>query len=115
MQGFIPDDAIKDDNVLFELQPRIRQCFSQHDVIYVQGHEHQYQRPLIAATSSLLRFSGSRVDYTSYYAEHRAKSNASEYAFNPKWQLLDKFSRNANRCELVIYPMSVPTRTRVSC
>jgi hypothetical protein len=46
-------DGTKDDNWVYDVQPEIRQFFSDNDVIYVQGHEHQYQRSLITAKRSL--------------------------------------------------------------
>ena len=52
-------DGTKEDNWVFDVQPQIRQFFSDHDVIYVQGHEHQYQRSLIAARKSLETFPSS--------------------------------------------------------
>lgn len=52
-------DGTKDDNWVYDVQPQIRQFFSEHDVIYVQGHEHQYQRSLIAARKSLETFPSS--------------------------------------------------------
>jgi hypothetical protein len=46
-------DGTKDDNWVYDVQPQIRQFFSDKDVIYVQGHEHQYQRSLITAKKTL--------------------------------------------------------------
>jgi hypothetical protein len=46
-------DGTKDDNWVYDVQPEIRQFFSDNDVIYVQGHEHQYQRSLITAKNTL--------------------------------------------------------------
>jgi len=46
-------DGTKDDDWVYSVQPAIRDFFSQHDVIYVQGHEHQYQRSLISAKTAL--------------------------------------------------------------
>jgi len=46
-------DGTKDDDWLYDVQPEIRQFFSDNDVIYVQGHEHQYQRSLITAKPTL--------------------------------------------------------------
>jgi hypothetical protein len=46
-------DGTKDDNWVYDVQPQIRQFFADHDVIYVQGHEHQYQRSLITAKKAL--------------------------------------------------------------
>jgi hypothetical protein len=46
-------DGTKDDDWVYSVQPDIRDFFSEHDVIYVQGHEHQYQRSLISAKTSL--------------------------------------------------------------
>lgn len=173
-------DGTKGDDWVYRVQPEIREFFSEHDVIYVQGHEHQYQRSLITkdttlqtyassstptggnyrmnmytqimsgnasykgyefrygerelvqmivsqknatydtgrgsthydVNSSLLSFTGPRVDYASYYAEHTAKSNAAEYDFDAEWKLMDKFSRATNRCESVIYPNSIIESTR---
>lgn len=46
-------DGTKDDAWVYDVQPQIRQFFSDYDVIYVQGHEHQYQRSLITAKKTL--------------------------------------------------------------
>ncbi|MCD8520694.1 MAG: metallophosphoesterase [Saccharospirillaceae bacterium] len=40
-------EGTKDDDWVYSVADKIRALFSQHDVIYVQGHEHQYQRSLI--------------------------------------------------------------------
>lgn len=45
-------EGTKGDDWVFSVQKDIRAFFSEHDVIYVQGHEHQYQRSLISATTS---------------------------------------------------------------
>ncbi len=171
-------DGTKDDDWVYAVQPEIRKFFADNDVIYVQGHEHQYQRSLITAktalttypsgstptggnyrmdvytqimagnasykgyefrygerdlvqmivaqknatasngsthfdvNSSLLAFDGPRVDYSSWFAEHTAHSNAPAEAFTADWKLLDEFSRSTNRCETVVYPDSVPAGTR---
>ncbi|MGL6261558.1 metallophosphoesterase family protein [Vibrio sp. WXL210] len=39
----------KDDNRLFDIHKEIRETFAEHDVIWVQGHEHMYQRSQIHA------------------------------------------------------------------
>lgn len=46
-------DGTKDDDWVYQVQPQIRDFFAEHDVIYVQGHEHQYQRSLISAKTAL--------------------------------------------------------------
>ena len=46
-------EGTKDDNWVYQVQPQIREFFADHDVIYVQGHEHQYQRSLISAKTAL--------------------------------------------------------------
>jgi hypothetical protein len=46
-------EGTKDDDWVYSVQEDIRDYFSQHDVIYVQGHEHQYQRSLITAQTAL--------------------------------------------------------------
>jgi|TARA_B110000196_G_C21149022_1_gene668416 hypothetical protein len=46
-------DGTKDDNWVYDVQPQIRDFFAERDVIYVQGHEHQYQRSLISAKTTL--------------------------------------------------------------
>ncbi|MDC8831431.1 metallophosphoesterase family protein [Alteromonas gilva] len=46
-------DGTKGDDWVFSVQPQIREFFADHDVIYVQGHEHQYQRSLISAKTAL--------------------------------------------------------------
>ncbi|TQV70723.1 metallophosphoesterase [Exilibacterium tricleocarpae] len=171
-------DGTKDDSRVSDVQPKIREFFAARDVIYVQGHEHQYQRSLISAktalttypsghtpqggnyrmdvytqimagnasykgyefrygerdlvqlivaqknatksngsthydvNSSLLRFTGKRVDYESYFSEHTASSNAPEEAFAADWKLLDKFSRTTDRCDTVVYANSILPETR---
>ncbi|MBU3002140.1 metallophosphoesterase family protein [Paraglaciecola arctica] len=171
-------DGTKDDAWVYDVQPKIRDFFASRDVIYVQGHEHQYQRSLISSqtalttlpssstptggnykmntytqimagnasykgyefrfgerdlvqmivsqknatmssgsthydvNSSLLTFNQDRVDYQSYFAEHTAKSNADDQAFDANWQMMDKFSRTTNRCETVVYPSSILADTR---
>ncbi|MBU2886203.1 metallophosphoesterase [Gilvimarinus agarilyticus] len=171
-------DGTKDDNWVYDVQPRIRDFFAEHDVIYVQGHEHQYQRSVVSAktilttlpsgstptggnyrmdvytqimsgnasykgyefrygerdlvqaivaqknatmsggsqnfdvNSSVLSFTGTRVDYESWFAPHTAQSNDADQDFIADWSLLDKFSRSTNRCEMLIYPTSIPEGTR---
>ncbi len=171
-------DGTKNDDWVYSVQPQIREFFADHDVIYVQGHEHMYQRSLVTAkttlttypsgytpqggnyrmdmytqimagnasykgyefrygerdlvqmivsqknatlsggsthfdvNSSLLTFDGERVDYSSWYANHTAKGNGPEYAFDADWKLGDHFSRTTNRCETVIFPDSIPEGTR---
>jgi hypothetical protein len=171
-------DGTKDDGWVLYKQEDIRKFFAQHDVIYVQGHEHQYQRSLISAktmlqtlpssstptggnyrmdvytqimsgnasykgyefrfgerdlvqaivaqqnatmengsthfdvNSSLLTFTGDRVDYESYFAEHTAHSNDPSEDFDADWKMLDRFSRTKNRCETLIYPNSILADTR---
>ncbi|MGF1701274.1 metallophosphoesterase [Photobacterium makurazakiensis] len=39
----------KDDNRLFDIHKEIRELFAEYDVIWVQGHEHMYQRSQIHA------------------------------------------------------------------
>ncbi|WP_226664647.1 metallophosphoesterase family protein [Microbulbifer aggregans] len=46
-------EGTKEDNWVYQVQPQIREFLADHDVIYVQGHEHQYQRSLIAAKTAL--------------------------------------------------------------
>ncbi|WP_158967653.1 metallophosphoesterase [Paraglaciecola sp. L3A3] len=46
-------DGTKGDNWVFDVQPKIRKFFAERDVIYVQGHEHQYQRSLISSQTAL--------------------------------------------------------------
>ncbi|WP_299597263.1 metallophosphoesterase [uncultured Microbulbifer sp.] len=46
-------EGTKDDHWVYQVQPQIREFFADHDVIYVQGHEHQYQRSLISAKTAL--------------------------------------------------------------
>ncbi|WP_231758613.1 metallophosphoesterase family protein [Microbulbifer elongatus] len=46
-------EGTKDDNWVYQVQPQIREFFADHDVIYVQGHEHQYQRSIISAKTAL--------------------------------------------------------------
>lgn len=171
-------DGTKDDGWVYYVQEDIRKYFAAHDVIYVQGHEHQYQRSLVSAktilqtlpssstptggnykmdvytqimsgnasykgyefrfgerdlvqaivaqknatlengsthfdvNSSLLTFTGDRIDYESYFAEHTARSNDADQDFEADWKLFDKFSRAKNRCETIIYPNSILADTR---
>ena len=42
-------EGTKDDNRLFDIHKEIREVFAEHDVIWVQGHEHMYQRSQIHA------------------------------------------------------------------
>nr|WP_286670581.1 metallophosphoesterase [Fodinibius salsisoli] len=42
-------EGTKGDNLLMDQWDEIRSFFSKHDVIWVQGHEHMYQRSVIAA------------------------------------------------------------------
>lgn len=49
-------DGAKDDDWVYSVQPDIRAFFADHDVIYVQGHEHQYQRSLISAKTTLTTY-----------------------------------------------------------
>jgi len=46
-------EGAKDDDWVYSVADEIREYFSEHDVIYVQGHEHQYQRSVIARDSML--------------------------------------------------------------
>jgi hypothetical protein len=46
-------EGTKDDDWVYSVQEDIREYFSEHDVIYVQGHEHQYQRSLITSKTAL--------------------------------------------------------------
>lgn len=43
----------KDSNLLFDRWDEIRHFFARHDVIWVQGHEHMYQRSVIKAPVGL--------------------------------------------------------------
>ncbi|MDO6692541.1 metallophosphoesterase [Aliiglaciecola sp. 3_MG-2023] len=52
-------DGTKDDDWVYDVQPKIRDFFSEYDVIYVQGHEHQYQRSLITAKTTLTTYPSS--------------------------------------------------------
>lgn len=49
-------DGTKGDDWVYSVQPKIRELFADHDVIYVQGHEHQYQRSLISAKTALTTY-----------------------------------------------------------
>ncbi|MCW8125325.1 metallophosphoesterase family protein [Microbulbifer halophilus] len=171
-------EGTKEDNRVYRVQPQIREFLADNDVIYVQGHEHQYQRSLISArtalqtlpsgstpaggnyrmpaytqimagnasykgyefrygerdlvqtivsqknatmkngsgsldvNSSVLTFRGSRVDYASHFSPHTAQSNDGAESFAAEWALLDRFSRTTDRCEVVVYPDSIPEGTR---
>lgn len=52
-------DGTKDDHWVYQVQPQIREFFADYDVIYVQGHEHQYQRSLISAKTALTTYPSS--------------------------------------------------------
>lgn len=52
-------DGTKDDDWVYQVQPQIRDFFAERDVIYVQGHEHQYQRSLISAKTALTTYPSS--------------------------------------------------------
>lgn len=52
-------DGTKDDDWVYQVQPQIREFFADYDVIYVQGHEHQYQRSLISAKTALTTYPSS--------------------------------------------------------
>lgn len=66
------------------------------------------------ANASLLTFTGSRVDYQSWFTEHTVKHNdeGSKELATPKWFLMDRFSRTTDRCERLVYPNSIPEDTR---
>lgn len=49
-------EGTKDDDWVYSVADKIRALFSQHDVIYVQGHEHQYQRSLITRDTAQTTF-----------------------------------------------------------
>ncbi|WP_047043225.1 metallophosphoesterase family protein [Vibrio mexicanus] len=178
----------KDDNRLFDIHKEIRETFAEHDVIWVQGHEHMYQRSQIharvygsndpggrssvdtlASTPSggnyrmpsytqiisgnasykgyeyrygereliqdvvlhkmdtmkegsehydvnapVLSFTGDRVDYFAYSAPHTIERNEDgpKELANPQWTLMDTFSRTLDRCEVLIYPNSIPEGQR---
>jgi len=60
-------EGTKDDDWVYGVADQIRALFSQHDVIYVQGHEHQYQRSLIAKDTTQTTFpSGSTPSAGNY-------------------------------------------------
>jgi hypothetical protein len=168
----------KGENALINQYDEIRQVFVENDVIWLQGHEHQYQRSVIRGpftainkswtetggnyrlpyftqimsgnasykgyefrygeselvqrvvqhkansmengstaldvNAALLTFTGPRVDYQAWYAEHTVLRNADgprELA-NPDWILFDKFARSTDRCEKIVYPNSIPAGTR---
>ena len=52
-------DGTKDDDWVYSVQPQIREFFADKDVVYVQGHEHQYQRSLVSAKTTLETFPSS--------------------------------------------------------
>lgn len=49
-------DGAKDDNWVYDVQPQIRDFLADIDAIYVQGHEHQYQRSVISAKTMLTTY-----------------------------------------------------------
>lgn len=60
-------EGTKDDDWVYGVADQIRALFSQHDVIYVQGHEHQYQRSLITKDTAQTTFpSGSTPSAGNY-------------------------------------------------
>ena len=60
-------EGTKDDDWVYSVADEIRAFFSEHDVIYMQGHEHQYQRSLIARDTAQTSFpSGSTPEGGNY-------------------------------------------------
>ena len=60
-------EGTKDDDWVYSVADEIRAFFAEHDVIYVQGHEHQYQRSLIARDTAQASFpSGSTPEGGNY-------------------------------------------------
>ncbi|WP_300426003.1 metallophosphoesterase [uncultured Thalassolituus sp.] len=60
-------EGTKDDDWVYSVADEIRAFFAEHDVIYVQGHEHQYQRSLIARDTAQTSFpSGSTPEGGNY-------------------------------------------------
>ena len=166
------------ENSLMDQYDDIRRFFVDNDVIWVQGHEHQYQRSVIRGpftainkswtetggnyrlpyftqimsgnasykgyelrwgeselvqriiqhksnsmsngspaydvTAPLLRFNGSRLDYSAWYAEHTVQNDLGDRGAlaDPDWILFDTFSRTTDRCEKIVYPNSIPAGTR---
>lgn len=171
-------EGVTGDNLLMDQWDDIRAFFARNDVIWVQGHEHMYQRSVITApiyvdpaswteaegnyrlpqytqivsgnasykgyefrygerelvqrivqqkmntksngssaydvNASILSFTGPRVDFESWFAEHTINSNEDgiKELANPDWKLLDRFTRTSNRCERLVYPNSIPEGTR---
>lgn len=66
------------------------------------------------ANASLLTFTGQRIDYASWFAEHTITSNEDgpKELESPNWTLLDRFTRTTDRCERLVYPNSIPDGTR---
>lgn len=170
----------KGTDLLFDRWDEIRAFYAEHDIIWVQGHDHIYQRSQISApvwgspaswsrsdgnyrlqqytqiisgsasykgynfrygerekiqdiiqmrsntmkngsmmydaNASVFTFNNSRLDYESYVTTHTVQDNQDgpKELADPKWILLDQFSRSNNRCERIIYPSSIPTETRIA-
>lgn len=171
-------EGTKGDDALLDQYDDIRKVFVDNDVIWVQGHEHQYQRSVIRGpftainkswtetggnyrlpyytqimsgnasykgyefrygeselvqrvvqhktnsmesgssaldvNAAILTFTGPRIDYQAWYAEHtitRNEDGVKELA-NPNWVLFDQFSRTTDRCEKIVYPNTIPAGTR---
>ncbi|PSF07569.1 metallophosphoesterase family protein [Marinobacter halophilus] len=66
------------------------------------------------ANAGLLTFTGQRIDYANWFAEHTVTSNEDgpRELESADWTLLDRFSRTTDRCERLIYPNSIPDSTR---
>jgi hypothetical protein len=52
-------DGTKNDDWVYDVQPKIREFFAKRDVIYANGHEHQYQRSLITAKTVMQTYPSS--------------------------------------------------------
>jgi len=62
----------------------------------------------------MLSFSGQRVDYESWFAEHTITDNdeGQKELARPHWKLMDRFARTTDRCERLVYANSIPDATR---
>lgn len=171
-------EGVAGPNRLLEQWDDIRDFFSKNDVIWVQGHEHMYQRSVVKApigldagswekenrnyrlpqytqimsgnasykgyefrygerelvqaivqqkmntmangstafdaNAGMLTFTGKRVDFETYFTEHTVTANEDgpKELAEPKWHLLDKFSRTLDRCERLVYANTIPEGTR---
>lgn len=64
--------------------------------------------------ASIFQFQGKRVDYKSWFYSHRLKKNEDGPLPTPDWQLLDRFSYAADRCDKLVFPASIPAGNQLN-